>query len=62
MQAVRGQQGTGLRVQQKAIASWNIQKDKEWEDVKGEFLHTYAASSSAYNQEYVNHSFSVNIY
>ena len=62
MQAVRGQQGTGLRVQQKAIASWNIQKDKEWEDVKGEFQHTYAASSSAYNQEYVNHSFSVNIY
>ena len=62
MKAVRGQQASGLRAQQKPIASWNIQKDKEWEDVKGEFQHTYAAPSPAYNQEYVNRSFSARTY
>ncbi|KAF8328203.1 uncharacterized protein EI90DRAFT_1616602 [Cantharellus anzutake] len=53
MQAVRGQQATGIRAQQKPMASWNVHKDKEWEDVKGEFQHSHAAAIISHNQDWL---------
>lgn len=51
MQAVRGNTVLGLRAHIVPLATWDVKKDREWEDVKGEFHHEPMTGPQAYDQE-----------
>lgn len=51
MQAVRGTSVPGMRVHMAPLATWDVKKDREWEDVKGVFNHEPATGPRAYDQE-----------
>jgi hypothetical protein len=51
MQAVRGSNVPGLRAHIMQLATWDVKKDREWDDVKGEFHHEKAPNRCTYDQE-----------
>lgn len=53
MQVVRGNTPVGLKGRFKDLGSWDVRKDKGWEDVKDEFRHEKVVSRGGYDQEYV---------
>jgi hypothetical protein len=51
MQAVRGSNIPGLRAHIVQLATWDVKKDREWDDVKGEFHHEKAPNRRTYDHE-----------
>lgn len=51
MQAVRGNSSASLRAHMAPLATWDVKKDREWEDVKGEFRHEPSTGARVYDQE-----------
>lgn len=51
MQAVRGSNVPGLRAHIVQLATWDVKKDREWDDVKGGFHHEKSPDKHSYDQE-----------
>jgi hypothetical protein len=54
MQTVRGKTTPGLRAHVAPLGTWDVRKDGEWEEVKGEFRHDKPVRRSTYDQECVS--------